>query len=77
MKRKIMEDDTIKVSTTCVRIPVLSAHSESIYIETKAVATIEAVKEAIAQFPGAVLEDDTECSDTHRPLMLLAVVRPL
>ncbi|HEK9986502.1 TPA: aspartate-semialdehyde dehydrogenase [Streptococcus equi subsp. zooepidemicus] len=57
--KKIMEDDTIKVSATCVRIPVLSAHSESIYIETKAVATIEAVKEAIAQFPGAVLEDDT------------------
>ena len=42
----------------CVRIPVLSAHSESVYIETKEVAPIEEVKAAIAAFPGAVLEDD-------------------
>lgn len=56
--KKIMEDDTIAVSATCVRIPVLSAHSESIYIETKEKASIEEVKTAIASFPGAVLEDD-------------------
>jgi len=56
--KKIMEDDTIAVSATCVRIPVLSAHSESIYIETKEKASIEEVKTAIANFPGAVLEDD-------------------
>ena len=53
--------DRIIVSTyqaTCVRIPVLSAHSESVYIETKEVAPIDEVKAAIAAFPGAVLEDD-------------------
>lgn len=33
--KKIMEDDVIKVSATCVRIPVASRHSESVYIETK------------------------------------------
>lgn len=33
--KKIMEDDSIAASATCVRIPVLSAHSESVYIETK------------------------------------------
>ena len=38
--KKIMEDDSIAVSATCVRIPVLSAHSESVYIETKEVAPI-------------------------------------
>ena len=54
--KKIMEDDTIAVSATCVRIPVLSAHSESIYIETKEKASIEEVKTAIANFPGAVLD---------------------
>ena len=53
-----MEDDSIAVSATCVRIPVLSAHSESVYIETKEVAPIDEVKAAIAEFPGAVLEDD-------------------
>ncbi|MBP2623269.1 aspartate-semialdehyde dehydrogenase [Streptococcus oricebi] len=56
--KKIMEDDSIAVSATCVRLPILSAHSESVYIETKEVAPIEEVKAAIAAFPGAVLEDD-------------------
>ncbi|MGT2721256.1 aspartate-semialdehyde dehydrogenase [Streptococcus porcinus] len=58
--KKIMSDDKIKVSATCVRIPVLSAHSESVYIETKTVAPIEEIKAAIQAFPGAVLEDDTK-----------------
>ena len=53
-----MSDDTIAVSATCVRIPVILAHSESIYIETKTVAPIDEVKAAIANFPGAVLQDD-------------------
>lgn len=56
--KKIMEDDGIKVSATCVRVPVLSAHSESVYIETKDLADISAVKQAISEFPGAILEDD-------------------
>ncbi|MCJ1972886.1 aspartate-semialdehyde dehydrogenase [Lactococcus piscium] len=56
--KKIMSDDTIAVSATCVRIPVILAHSESIYIETKTVAPIAEVKAAIANFPGAVLQDD-------------------
>ncbi len=33
--KKIMEDDSIAVSATCVRIPVLYGHSESVYVETK------------------------------------------
>ncbi|MGT2957718.1 aspartate-semialdehyde dehydrogenase [Streptococcus bovimastitidis] len=56
--KKIMSDENIQVSATCVRIPVLSAHSESIYIETKEVAPIDQVKAAISAFPGAILEDD-------------------
>lgn len=56
--KKIMEDPTIAVSATCVRIPVILAHSESVYIETKKVAPIDEVKAVIANFPGAVLEDD-------------------
>ncbi|HEO2735116.1 TPA: aspartate-semialdehyde dehydrogenase [Streptococcus agalactiae] len=55
--KKIMEDATIKVSATCVRIPVLSGHSESIYIETKELASISEIKKAIADFPDAVLQD--------------------
>lgn len=53
-----MEDDTIKVSATCVRIPVMSGHSESVYIETEKTATVAEIQELIANAPGAVLEDD-------------------
>lgn len=56
--KKIMEDDSIAVSATCVRIPVLYGHSESVYVETKKVADIDEVKRLISEFPGAVLEDD-------------------
>lgn len=56
--KKIMADEEIKVSATCVRIPVLSGHSEAVYIETKEMAPVEEVKAAIASFPGAVLQDD-------------------
>lgn len=57
--KKIMEDDSIKVVATCVRIPVLSGHSESIYIEVEDTnATVDSIKEVITHAPGAVLEDN-------------------
>lgn len=57
--KKIMEDDTIKVVATCVRIPVLSGHSESVYIEVaNSAASVEKIKELIANAPGTVLQDD-------------------
>lgn len=55
---KIMEDDEIKVAATCVRIPVVSGHSESIYIETEKEMTPQAVKELLKTAPGVILEDD-------------------
>ncbi|MHC5375690.1 aspartate-semialdehyde dehydrogenase [Enterococcus sp. LJL120] len=56
--KKIMGDEAIKVAATCVRIPVVSGHSESVYIEVKDAATVAGIKEVIAAAPGAVLEDD-------------------
>ncbi|MHC5227356.1 aspartate-semialdehyde dehydrogenase [Enterococcus sp. LJL99] len=57
--KKIMEDDSIKVVATCVRIPVLSGHSESVYIEVKdESSTVASIKQLIADAPGAVLEDN-------------------
>ena len=52
--KKIMEDDSIAVSATCVRIPVLSAHSESVYIETKEVQSLKTM---------------LLTKSTHKPLM--------
>ncbi|MBO0472008.1 aspartate-semialdehyde dehydrogenase [Enterococcus sp. DIV0242_7C1] len=57
--KKIMEDDSIKVVATCVRIPVLSGHSESVYIEVKEDgADVAKIKQLIAEAPSAVLQDD-------------------
>jgi aspartate-semialdehyde dehydrogenase len=57
--KKIMEDDAIKVSATCVRVPVLVSHSESVYIEIKQDGvTPQDIKNLLKDAPGVVLEDD-------------------
>lgn len=56
--KKIMGDDQLKVSATCVRIPVVSGHSESIYIETRERASVEEIKNWLKDAPGVILEDD-------------------
>ena len=52
--RKIMHSD-IRVSATCVRVPVLRAHSEAIWVETEKPLSIEEVSEAFAKAPGLVV----------------------
>ncbi len=57
--KKIMSDNQIKVAATCVRIPVLQGHSESIYIEVKdSSATVRSIQDLLLQAPGVVLQDD-------------------
>lgn len=56
--KKIMSDDSIKVAATCVRIPVVSGHSESIYIEVEKETSVKELQELLAQAPGVVLQDD-------------------
>ena len=53
-----MEDDQINVAATCVRVPVFSGHSESVYIETEQELTVAEIKDLLAGAPGVVLEDD-------------------
>lgn len=56
--KKIMEDNAIKVSATCVRIPVVST-PESVYIEVdKEGVTAKEIQNALKNAPGVVLEDD-------------------
>ncbi|EGN0214600.1 aspartate-semialdehyde dehydrogenase [Listeria monocytogenes] len=57
--KKIMEDNAIKVSATCVRIPVVSGHSESVYIEVdKEGVTANEIQNTLKNASGVVLEDD-------------------
>lgn len=56
--QKIMDDDSIKVTATCVRVPVLRAHSVALTIETERKITREKAIELLTQAPGVVVEDD-------------------
>lgn len=55
--QKIMHSD-IKVSATCVRVPVMRAHSESIWVETEREITPAEAREAFAEAEGVVLMDE-------------------
>jgi aspartate-semialdehyde dehydrogenase len=56
--RKIMEDDTIDICPTCVRVPVLHSHSESILVETESRISPEAARAVWANAPGLTIVDD-------------------
>lgn len=55
--RKIMHSD-IRVSATCVRVPVMRAHSESVWLETERPVSVSEARDAFASAPGVVLMDD-------------------
>ena len=55
---KIMGDDSIKVTATTVRIPVMGGHSESVNIEFLNDFDVEEVKQLLAKSPGIVVVDD-------------------
>jgi aspartate-semialdehyde dehydrogenase len=56
--RKILEDQTIMVTATVVRIPVVGGHSEAVNIEFEKEFDIEEVKSLIGGFPGVVVYDN-------------------
>ena len=55
---KIMHAPKIKISATCVRVPVRTGHSESIYIQTAKPITVAGIKKLLAKAPGVVLIDE-------------------
>ncbi|MBD8031810.1 MULTISPECIES: aspartate-semialdehyde dehydrogenase [Solibacillus] len=57
--KKIMEAPELKVAATCVRVPVVSGHSESVYIELEEEATVQQIFDVLKDAPGIVLQDDT------------------
>ena len=67
--RKIMHSD-IKVSATCVRVPALRSHSESIWVETERPISVEEAREAFAKGDGLVLQDNPAEKEYPMPLFL-------
>lgn len=55
---KIMGDDSIKVTATAVRIPVMGGHSESVNVEFKKDFDLNEVKRLLSETPGVIVEDD-------------------
>ena len=58
--KKILGDDSIRITATCVRIPVIGGHSESLNIEFENEFELEEVREILAAAPGLILEDDVD-----------------
>jgi len=55
--RKILEDDSIGVAVTCVRVPVRIGHSESVNIQTREHLSVDRALELLAEAPGLILEN--------------------
>jgi aspartate-semialdehyde dehydrogenase len=64
--RKIMGDNTIDVCPTCVRVPVVNSHSESVLVELDRPMTPEEARDLLARAPGVTLADDP--ASRHYPL---------
>ena len=56
--RKIMDLPHLKVSATCIRVPVVRAHSIAVNAEFERQVSVELARQAIAEFPGAELVDE-------------------
>ncbi len=67
--RKIMHSD-VAVSATCVRVPVMRAHSESIWLETERPISIEEARTAFAEAEGVVLMDEPQDKIYPMPLFM-------
>lgn len=55
---KILEDDSVKVTATTVRVPTMGGHSESVNVEFANDFTLEDVRDELSKMPGVVVQDD-------------------
>jgi aspartate-semialdehyde dehydrogenase len=65
---KIMGDDNIKVTATCVRVPVMGGHSESVNIEFNNDFELSEVREILSAAPGVLLLDNPANKEYPMPL---------
>ena len=67
--RKIMHSD-IEVSATCVRVPVMRAHSEATWVETERPLSLDEVRESFATTEGIILQDNPAAKEYPMPLFV-------
>ena len=68
--KKIMHAEDLEVSATCVRVPVMRAHSEALWVETRDPLTLEDVREAFRKAENVVLLDNPDENVYPMPLDL-------
>jgi len=68
--RKMLHDDSIRITTTTVRVPVLRAHSVSVNIETERKLTADKARELLSHAPGVQVEDDPTSNRYPMPLFV-------
>ena len=66
--KKIMGDDSIRVSATCVRVPVWGGHSESVNVEFERPCDPAEARSALASAPGVIVRDDPGRSEYPMPV---------
>ncbi|MCB8932844.1 MAG: aspartate-semialdehyde dehydrogenase [Fimbriimonadaceae bacterium] len=72
--RKILDDPTLAINVTCIRVPVLRAHSESVTVEFEGEApSVDDVRRVLGESPGVRVVDDRE--GNHFPMPLEASER--
>jgi aspartate-semialdehyde dehydrogenase len=65
--RKILGNDDIQVSSTCVRVPVLNGHSEALHVEFAAPLSAEEARDILSQSPGVQVVDDLSANGFPTP----------
>ncbi|MBX6394309.1 MAG: aspartate-semialdehyde dehydrogenase [Alicyclobacillaceae bacterium] len=72
--RKILGDPEIRVTPTCVRVPVVTGHSEAVYVETKRPFELREIYEMLQAAPGVIVVDDP--ASQQYPMPVSAAGRP-
>ena len=66
--KKIMEDDSLRITATTVRVPVYRSHAESVNVEFESEVSLDAARKALADFPGVILRDNPSEQEYPMPL---------
>ena len=65
--QKILDDRTIAVTATAVRIPVVGGHSESVNVEFENEFDVQEVRKILSETPGVIVQDDLESNSYPMP----------
>lgn len=66
--KKILGDDTVMVSATAIRIPVVGGHSESVNVQFENDFSESDVRRILSEFPGVTVQDNTEVNTYPMPI---------